>query len=192
MVDSFGALLKRTTRRRRIGLLILVVAGLATWFAWRKGPRLSPTESALVGEWRHAEPDLDIPSTRARGPMKHPWLVQEFAGDRTYRQWFVSGDDPADRVACVEGRWHVVGGAIRFTGDPSPVFRGISKARRWIKSASGLSLGHSTIPIDVTQDIPFRLLGRDDLELKFPHQTRDNWKRVLTAPRDEPDTAPLR
>jgi hypothetical protein len=183
VVRPLKRLLERLTRRRSIDLsLIVLVAGLTIWAIRRQGPTLSSMELALVGRWGRAELDPRFSfGTRARGPLANPWLVQEFASDRTYRQWVVSGDDPGDGFIQVEGRWKVVGGVIRFEAGPLGLRRPLDVARARMATVTGLPLASSSNCIGATRDIPFRLVGPDDLLLTFTNQDRRDWKRLSAS-----------
>jgi hypothetical protein len=175
-------LLDRMPPPRRIGLaLVVLVTGLSIWAILRGGPSLSPIELALVGKWGRAELDPGISfGTRARGPLTNPWLVQEFARDRTYRQWIVSADDPSHRFVHVEGRWRVIDGAIRIEAGVLGLRRPLDNARARIATMTGLPIASTSSVIGATRDISFRLVGPDDLEPTFTNQDRPEWRRLPT------------
>jgi hypothetical protein len=183
MVRPLRTLLDRMSRPRWIGLLLIVlVPGLTIWASRREGPTLSPMERALVSKWGRAELDPGLSfATRARGRLTNPWLVQEFASDRTYRQWVVSGDDASHAFVQVEGRWSVVGGVIRVEPAPLGVWRPLDAARVRIATVTGLPLAPSSTVIGATHEIPFRLVGPDDLVLTFKNQNRPDWKRLSSS-----------
>jgi hypothetical protein len=184
MVRSLWRFLDRTPRRRWTALsLIILAAGLATWAVWRQNPTLSPVERALVGEWGRAEPSLGA-ATIARGRTTNLWVVQEFASDRTYRQWFVSADDTRNNFALVQSRWRVVDGVIRLEAEPIGG-RVVADAGTRIARWTGLPLASPSY-ISEPRDIPFRLIGTNDLELRFRNQNRPDWKRLAGSFKVQP------
>jgi hypothetical protein len=163
-------------------MLIILVPGWTIWVSQREGPPLSTMERALVGKWGRAELDSGLSfATRAWGRLTNPWLVQEFASDRTYRQWVVSGDDASHAFVQVEARWSVVGGVIRFEPGPPGLRRPLEDARVRIATVTGLPLAPSSHLLGVTLEIPFRLVGPDDLVLTFKNQNRPDWKRLSSS-----------
>jgi hypothetical protein len=109
--------------------------------------------------------------------MVNPWVIQDFASDRTYRQWIISGDDPSHRFLHVEGRWKVVGEAIRVEDESPCLRRAIEDSGNRIARVTGLPLV-STTRVGAAPDIPFRLVGPDDLILTFRNQDRPDWQRL--------------
>jgi hypothetical protein len=168
-------------------VFFVLAAGLATWLVRRGDPPLSPVERALVGEWGRAETDSGFSfATRARGPMTRPWLVQEFAIDRSCRQWIVSADDTSHCFLHVEGRWRVVGDAIRFEKQPPGARRVLEDIGTQIERRTGLPLASSSSYLSATHDVPFQLVGTDDLKLMFPNQDRPDWVRLPGSFKDRP------
>ena len=185
MVQSVLRYLGRMTRRRRIGpSFIVLAAGLAAWTVWRGGPALSPVERALAGEWGRAETDPGLSFATRAGPITKPWIVQEFAIDHGYRQWIVSADDTSNNFVHVQGRWRVVDGVIRFEEQPLGVRRVVENVGTQIERLTGLPLASSSGYLSGQRDIPFRLVGPDDLELTFLNQNRPDWRRLSGSFKD--------
>jgi hypothetical protein len=142
-------------------------------------------ERALVGEWGRAETDPRLSfGTTSRGPLTNAWLVQEFASDRTYRQWIVSAADTSNHFLHVEGRWRVVDRVIRFDNQPLSVGRVSRNAGNWIASWSGLPLASPTTGFGGGRDLPFRFIGTSELMLDLPNQNRHQWTRLPGSFRD--------
>lgn len=186
MVRSLRKILARTRHRRRIGLpLIVLVAGLAIWAFCRRGPAPSPVERAMIGEWGRAETDPGIAFvTRSGGPISHPWVVLEFDGDHSFRQWIVSASDTSNSFVQAQGRWRVVDGVIRFEEPSLSVLPVVANAGTQIARWTGLPFASSSY-IRGQSDIPFRLIGTNDLELKFQDQNRTDWRRLPGSFRDQ-------
>src|SRR4051812_38040519 len=117
--------------------------------------------------------------------MTTPWIVQEFASDRSYRQWLVSADETRNHLLHVQGRWRVVDGVIRIEEPALGGRRIVEEAGTQLERLTGLRLVSSTSHIGVS-DIPFRLVGTDDLELTFRNQDRPDWKRLPDSFKDKP------
>ena len=149
--------------------------------------------SALVGKWGRAETDLGLSfATTTRGPLTNPWLVQEFASDRSYRQWIVSADDTSNCFVHVEGRWRIVEGMIRFEDQPPSVGRIARSTGNLIASWTGLPVASPTSGVGRVRDIPFRLADTNDLMLDFPNQDRHDWTRLPGSFRDRHRLSPVR
>jgi hypothetical protein len=154
-------------------LLALIVVG---WSVWSPSPALSPVERALVGKWGRAETDPRFSfATVAKGPMVNPWVIQEFADDRIYRQWIISGDDPSHRFLHVQGRWKVVRDAIRVEDEWPGLRRAIEDTGNRIATVTGLPLV-STTRVGAARNVPFRLVGPDDLVVTFRNQDPPEWR----------------
>jgi hypothetical protein len=112
-------------------------------------------------------------------------MVQEFASDRSYRQWIISADDTSNNFIQVQGRWRVVAGVIRFEEQPLSVRRVVDNAGTQIERLTGLPLASSSAYISGARDIPFRLVGTEDLELTFRNQNRPKWRRLSGSFKDQ-------
>ena len=168
-------------RRRTIGLVLMIIVVILStiWALTPETPDLTPTEQTLVGKWGRPERDpLVAFRTRDRGLVLHPWLVQELARDRTYRQWVISGDDTSHAFVQVEGRWEVAGDKIRFEPGQSGMRRPLDVARTRLAKATGLPVAPTSSLLGAYHEIPYRLAGPDDLELNFRNQDRPSWKRL--------------
>jgi hypothetical protein len=141
----------------------------------------------MIGEWGRAETDPGLSlATRSRGLMTSPWIVQEFASDRSYRQWVVSADDTSNHLVHVQGRWRIVDGVIRFEAQPLGVRQVVENARTQIARLTGLPLASSSSYLRYPRDIPFRLVGTSKLELTFRNQNRRDWRRLAGSFKDQP------
>lgn len=113
--------------------------------------------------------------------MTNPWIVQEFASDRSYRQWIVSGDDPSESYLHVEGRWRVVGGAVRFEDRKHAVREFVDNARWRLAVLTGLPLASSASGTGAAPDLPFHFVAPDHLVLEFKNQDRRDWTRLTRS-----------
>lgn len=186
MARSISLLSDRITHRRRVCLFLIFVAALSVWAILSGVPTMTPMERAIVGEWGRAEMDPRFSLTTARRPLTSPWVVQEFASDRSYRQWIVSAEDTGNSFVHVEGRWRIVDGVIRFEDQPTSVGRVARDAANWIASWTGLPVASPTSGVGRGRDVPFRLVDTNDLVLDFPNQDRHDWTRLPGSFRDRP------
>src|SRR5687768_3404830 len=111
---------ERTPRWRRwLVLLAVILMTCLGWKIWRRTPALSPQEDRFVGKWALPEQDLGVRRATAAGLITNPWLIREFGGDRVYRVWIISADNPNNRLLELEGQWAIVDGKLRTTDIPA-------------------------------------------------------------------------
>lgn len=159
-------------------MLVLVLAAL-TLQATR--PALTSDERMLVGTW--GRPDDSGVSTwtkRDGRPFTNPWIVLEFGGDRTYRQWVVEMDRSGDRSLLAQGRWQVIDGRLRLEDLPPGIRRNFRDGMTRLAGLTGLPIG--SYGPNTQGDLVYRTNGRYDLEFPPSDQAQDRrtwkWKRL--------------